>query len=94
MTATATATTTINHLFVQRAQEMPDTVALRRKVDGSWEDITWKGYYDAARKIGLPGGNPWHRRSAPSCTSSSFFRSRPSSVTRNSGQYSITGRTH
>ncbi|HBP18226.1 MAG TPA: long-chain fatty acid--CoA ligase [Planctomycetes bacterium] len=53
MTATATATTTINHLFVQRAQEMPDTVALRRKVDGSWEDITWKGYYDAARKIGL-----------------------------------------
>ncbi|MGE0710757.1 MAG: long-chain fatty acid--CoA ligase [Planctomycetota bacterium] len=53
MTATATGTTTINHLFVQRAETTPDTVALRRKIDGKWEDVTWGGYFDAARKVGL-----------------------------------------
>jgi long-chain acyl-CoA synthetase len=53
MTATATKATSINHLFLERAEDTPDTVALRRKVDGAWEDITWKGYFDAARKIGM-----------------------------------------
>jgi long-chain acyl-CoA synthetase len=45
--------TTLNHLFAQRAATTPDRVALRRKVNGTWEDITWRGYREAARKVGL-----------------------------------------
>ena len=44
---------TVNRLFAERAASLPDQVALRRKVNGRWEDITWRGYRDAARKIGL-----------------------------------------
>jgi len=52
-TETATKTRTINQVFAERAQTTPDRVALRRKVAGKWEDVTWRGYRDAARKIGL-----------------------------------------
>jgi long-chain acyl-CoA synthetase len=37
----------------ERAKATPDRVALKRKVAGKWEDITWKGYRDAARRVGL-----------------------------------------
>ncbi len=50
--STGTATT-LNHLFLERARTMPDRVALRRKVDGVWEDVSWRGYKEAATKIGL-----------------------------------------
>lgn len=53
MTATATETKTVNHLFVERYQSMPDTVALRRKHQGSWEDITWREYFQRAAQLGL-----------------------------------------
>ncbi|MEZ6189048.1 MAG: long-chain fatty acid--CoA ligase [Planctomycetota bacterium] len=44
--------TTITQRFLQRAREQGGQVALRRKVAGRWEEITWRGYADAARKIG------------------------------------------
>ena len=44
---------TINQLFAERAAAQPGRVAMRRKVDGRWEDVSWQGYRDAARKIGL-----------------------------------------
>ncbi|MBL4850537.1 MAG: long-chain fatty acid--CoA ligase [Planctomycetes bacterium] len=53
MTATATATQTVNHLFVERFQTMPDTVAIKFKEGGTWVDRSWKDYFDASRKIGL-----------------------------------------
>lgn len=53
MTATATKTTTVNHLFVERYETMPDTVALRRKHEGKWEDITWREYFQRASRLGL-----------------------------------------
>jgi long-chain acyl-CoA synthetase len=53
VTATATATQTVNHLFVERYQTMPDTVAIQLKEGGTWRDRTWKDYFDASRKIGL-----------------------------------------
>lgn len=50
---TATGALTLNHLFAQRATTDGEKVALRRKVHNTWEDITWRGYRDAARKVGL-----------------------------------------
>ena len=51
-TATGTAGQTLNDLFAQRVKLTPDRPALRRKVNGTWQDITWKGYHDGARKVG------------------------------------------
>ncbi|MCO5169630.1 MAG: long-chain fatty acid--CoA ligase [Planctomycetes bacterium] len=50
---TATGALTLNHLFAQRVTTSGDRVALRRKVQGTWTDITWRGYRDGARKVGL-----------------------------------------
>ena len=52
-TAPTQAGATINHFFAQRAESMPEQVALKRKVGGRWEEITWRGYREAARKLGL-----------------------------------------
>lgn len=52
-TASPAAGATINHFFAERAQQAAEQVALRRKVDGRWEQITWRGYREAARKVGL-----------------------------------------
>jgi long-chain acyl-CoA synthetase len=51
--ATGTAGQTLNDLFAHRAKTTPERPALRRKVNGAWVDITWKGYHDGARKVGL-----------------------------------------
>lgn len=50
---TATGALTLNHLFTQRVTTNGEKVALRRKVQNTWEDVTWRGYRDAARKVGL-----------------------------------------
>jgi len=52
MTATVAQGTTITQRFLKRADEHPTDVAMKRKVNGRWEEITWRGYADAARKIG------------------------------------------
>lgn len=52
-TPTVATATTLNQLFVARVAATPDRVALRRKVAGRWEDISWRDYRAAARKVGL-----------------------------------------
>ena len=42
----ALATETVIEKFWSRVSTHPDRVALRRKVDGEWRDITWRGYGD------------------------------------------------
>lgn len=51
--APRTQAATLNDLFAERATKTPQRTALRRKVAGAWEDISWKAYRDAARRIGL-----------------------------------------
>jgi long-chain acyl-CoA synthetase len=51
-TTSTTELNTLNRLFLDRAARTPDRVALRRKIDGNWEDISWRGYYEAATKVG------------------------------------------
>ena len=51
-TATGTAPT-VNAWFMERAARHPEGVALRRKIHGGWESISWRGYRDLARRIGL-----------------------------------------
>ncbi len=51
-TSAETELNTLNRLFLDRATRSPDRVALRRKIDGNWEDISWRGYYEAATKVG------------------------------------------
>lgn len=50
---TVATATTLSELFLARADMMADRVSLRRKIDGVWEDVTWRGYRDAATKVGL-----------------------------------------
>jgi len=50
---TLATATTLTDLFLARTDALADRVALRRKVDGVWEDVTWRGYREAATKIGL-----------------------------------------
>ncbi|MCA8923916.1 MAG: long-chain fatty acid--CoA ligase [Planctomycetes bacterium] len=52
MTVGVAQGTTITQRFLARARDQGELVALRRKVNGRWEEITWRGYADAARKIG------------------------------------------
>jgi len=52
-TPTVATATTLNQLFAARVAATPDRVALRRKVAGRWEDISWRDYRVAARKVGL-----------------------------------------
>jgi long-chain acyl-CoA synthetase len=51
--APATGAMTLNHIFAQRVTSSGEKVALRRKVQNTWQDVTWTGYRDAARKVGL-----------------------------------------
>jgi long-chain acyl-CoA synthetase len=50
---TTAAVSTLNQLFAQRVKLSGEKVALRRKVAGAWQDVTWRGYRDNARKVGL-----------------------------------------
>ncbi|MDQ3957107.1 MAG: long-chain fatty acid--CoA ligase [Actinomycetota bacterium] len=43
---------TIIERFNERVSNHPDAVALRYKVAGAWQDITWGGYGDAVRRTG------------------------------------------
>jgi long-chain acyl-CoA synthetase len=60
----ALATETIIEKFWSRVATHPDRVALKRKVDGAWRDITWRGYGDEVRRaakglmsLGLAAGD-------------------------------------
>lgn len=44
---------TVPQLFLKRAAEIPDTVALREKDFGIWNEYTWSDYETAARHAGL-----------------------------------------
>ncbi len=44
---------TVPQLFLKRAAEIPDTVALREKDFGIWNEYTWSDYETAARYAGL-----------------------------------------
>lgn len=52
-TPTVATATTLNQLFAARVAATPDRVALRRKLAGRWEDISWRDYRVSARKVGL-----------------------------------------
>lgn len=42
---------TIPTLFYSRVKEMGDEVAMRRKIYGIWEDISWKEYSERVREV-------------------------------------------
>ncbi|MEA2476351.1 MAG: long-chain acyl-CoA synthetase, partial [Actinomycetota bacterium] len=43
---------TIVECFHERIRSHPDKVALRKKLNGSWVDITWQDYGETVRRAG------------------------------------------
>jgi len=44
---------TINEVFKNRAEKYKQRLAVEKKLNGKWEKVTWKDYYDRARSVGL-----------------------------------------
>ena len=45
--------TTINEVFKNRADKYKERLAVEKKLNGRWEKVTWRDYYDQARSVGL-----------------------------------------
>ena len=44
---------TINEVFKNRADKYKERLAVEKKLNGRWEKVTWRDYYDQARSVGL-----------------------------------------
>jgi long-chain acyl-CoA synthetase len=44
---------TINEVFRNRVKKSKDRIAVEKKKNGKWEQITWNEYYDNSRALGL-----------------------------------------
>src|SRR2546430_12378157 len=45
-------TTTVASRVRERAQQMPDLIALREKDFGIWQQVTWREYWDRSELVG------------------------------------------
>ena len=44
---------TINEVFRNRVEKSKDRIAVEKKKNGKWEQVTWNEYYDNSRALGL-----------------------------------------
>ncbi|MGH3949236.1 MAG: AMP-binding protein, partial [Pseudonocardiaceae bacterium] len=49
--SSATTTSTIVTRVRDRAQRMPDKIAMREKDFGIWQEVTWAGYWDTIQTV-------------------------------------------
>jgi len=44
---------TINEVFINRVEKSKERIAVEKKKNGTWEQVTWNEYYDNSRALGL-----------------------------------------
>jgi long-chain acyl-CoA synthetase len=43
----------LNEMFQKRVEKTPYSIALKHKINGNWNDITWLDYYTSSKNIGM-----------------------------------------